>query len=377
VGLPTIALPRFVIEGGRIDLSKGILVHNHEIEQECFGFPLTGRPFFDYKIVDFLKIQKRNVWRTIGIGGSWHQEIKKGSFLSREFWFLGEIVDARQSSVSNRERNYLGWRAPSVYGIKRPKTGRTLRDGLNNDPRPLCVDDRLGIQQSCIGVSGSMLNNLFSLSSRADHLSDLFFHGLPLQSHVIARSFHLVSLPLHNSRLAAINPPREEHHNQLQDADDSQHPCKYLHPPLYLYVLCLGVSVGLTSVGDWLAGGQRVRAGWCLGIIGAFSGGCVLSTLAFGNPIFLWSLQWLGGKSHGDNCNGEYHGIIVTQKHLTTSHYCNTVIGMANVLNPDKQIAVIGALAEGSSIRSSERITGVHRDQVSTSRGKSSRHSGV
>ena len=37
---------------------------------------------------------------------------------------------------------------------------------------------------------------------------------------------------------------------------------------------------------------------------------------------------------------------------------------MANVLNTDKQIAVIGALAEGSSIRSIERMTGVHRDTI-------------
>ena len=37
---------------------------------------------------------------------------------------------------------------------------------------------------------------------------------------------------------------------------------------------------------------------------------------------------------------------------------------MANVLSTDKQIAVIGALAEGSSIRSIERMTGVHRDTV-------------
>jgi IS1 family transposase len=37
---------------------------------------------------------------------------------------------------------------------------------------------------------------------------------------------------------------------------------------------------------------------------------------------------------------------------------------MANVLPFDKQIAVIGALAEGSSIRSIERITGIHRDTV-------------
>jgi hypothetical protein len=37
---------------------------------------------------------------------------------------------------------------------------------------------------------------------------------------------------------------------------------------------------------------------------------------------------------------------------------------MANVLNMDKQIAIVGALAEGSSIRSIERITGVHRDTI-------------
>jgi IS1 family transposase len=37
---------------------------------------------------------------------------------------------------------------------------------------------------------------------------------------------------------------------------------------------------------------------------------------------------------------------------------------MANVLSTDKKIAVIAALAEGSSIRSIERMTGIHRDTV-------------
>jgi IS1 family transposase len=37
---------------------------------------------------------------------------------------------------------------------------------------------------------------------------------------------------------------------------------------------------------------------------------------------------------------------------------------MANVLNTDKQIAIVSALAEGSSIRSIERMTGVHRDTI-------------
>src|SRR5437773_12564040 len=37
---------------------------------------------------------------------------------------------------------------------------------------------------------------------------------------------------------------------------------------------------------------------------------------------------------------------------------------MANVLNKDKQISITAALAEGNSIRSIERMTGVHRDTI-------------
>jgi hypothetical protein len=37
---------------------------------------------------------------------------------------------------------------------------------------------------------------------------------------------------------------------------------------------------------------------------------------------------------------------------------------MANVLGFDKQVTIIGSLAEGSSIRSIERMTGVHLDTI-------------
>ena len=39
-------------------------------------------------------------------------------------------------------------------------------------------------------------------------------------------------------------------------------------------------------------------------------------------------------------------------------------MGMANQLPKDKQIAITAALAEGSSIRSIERMTGIHRDTI-------------
>jgi transposase-like protein len=37
---------------------------------------------------------------------------------------------------------------------------------------------------------------------------------------------------------------------------------------------------------------------------------------------------------------------------------------MANILSMEKQVAVISALAEGSGIRQTERIAGVHRDTI-------------
>ena len=61
-------------------------------------------------------------------------------------------------------------------------------------------------------------------------------------------------------------------------------------------------------------------------------------------------------ESHADN--------NVSQKHLTRVSLCNTVSRMANVLSAEKQTAIIAALAEGSSIRGIERITGVHRDTI-------------
>jgi len=58
------------------------------------------------------------------------------------------------------------------------------------------------------------------------------------------------------------------------------------------------------------------------------------------------------------------HTQTVSQKLLTPydiTYYTNC---MANVLSADKQIAIISSLCEGSSIRSIERITGVHRDTI-------------
>jgi hypothetical protein len=42
----------------------------------------------------------------------------------------------------------------------------------------------------------------------------------------------------------------------------------------------------------------------------------------------------------------------------------NPWIGPVNILSPDQQANVIGALTEGCSIRAIERLTGIHRDTI-------------
>jgi IS1 family transposase len=87
--------------------------------------------------------------------------------------------------------------------------------------------------------------------------------------------------------------------------------------------------------------------------------------------VCIGTLIWATGKvpcEGGHYCSNQpnsiHSGESVTQKDLTSLYFRNTVIDMANVLSTDKQIAIIGALAEGSSIRSIERLTGVHRDTI-------------
>jgi hypothetical protein len=136
---------------------------------------------------------------------------------------------------------------------------------------------------------------------------------------------------------------------------------------LYGFSFALGcylVTLLLVFIGLFFNGKGRRVSGWSL-ILSAI-GFDVIGGLALGVP-------WLQDeedcqKNQGTEL-GQHHLITVTQKLLTMLDYCNTLIPvgrahMANVLSTDKQIAVIAALAEGSSIRSIERITGVHRDTI-------------
>jgi IS1 family transposase len=94
--------------------------------------------------------------------------------------------------------------------------------------------------------------------------------------------------------------------------------------------------------------------------------GCSVSgVLSMGVALGLGFFPIYNQDCESQNQDGDSHGAtIVLQKYLTQLYSCSTVIDMANVLSTDQRIAVIGALAEGSSIRSIERMTGIHRDTI-------------
>jgi IS1 family transposase len=84
---------------------------------------------------------------------------------------------------------------------------------------------------------------------------------------------------------------------------------------------------------------------------------------------YTWGLPPGWVPKHWQECQDTYrqgfpHGLNVSQKLLTPNLFLYYTKSMANVLSTDRQIAIIGSLAEGSSIRSIERITGVHRDTI-------------
>jgi IS1 family transposase len=122
-------------------------------------------------------------------------------------------------------------------------------------------------------------------------------------------------------------------------------------PYIGLNVLLLFGLEGCTVCLIWRS--RRDWRGWVCGIIG------LLCLVRLGVSATENDYQ---EREYGRCLN--HYGKIVTQKPLTAINYRNTLTLMANVLSTDKQIAAISALAEGSSIRSIERMTVVHRDTV-------------
>jgi IS1 family transposase len=162
----------------------------------------------------------------------------------------------------------------------------------------------------------------------------------------------LCQLLLHCSELVIIDRSNDSRKNQSPDGEIKWiglvKPFQFRPIPYFLWLcaLCAGWLLITYMLCQMLINCGGGRAPWGV-LVALFL--LAMSTAQFVNSLLRVSDCW--DKS-------------VTQKYLTRSNSCNTLIDMANVLSTDKQIAVIGALAEGSSIRSIERITGIHRDTI-------------
>ena len=169
----------------------------------------------------------------------------------------------------------------------------------------------------------------------------------------VQSQFCLLIANFHLSQLASQIDQAEQSH----ESSASGYPVKSLRHSKLFFLVQLLFGILLIFFGGWLNsyGIDRgpfylAMTGWLLMVAGGF---LVLALLM---PF----LAQIADSSEN----------TVTQKYLLTSpNYCNTLIPigraqMANVLSTDRQISVISALAEGSSIRSIERITGVHRDTI-------------
>jgi IS1 family transposase len=181
---------------------------------------------------------------------------------------------------------------------------------------------------------------------------------------VLARFRRVFGLFLHRIRLSFYRSQSEPSSKGVQKSHPYDHPLRFEEPKRF--------TCGLSCLigGLWLAGwcGNRWVYGkdrwwdYGLGLLGLI--------VACGSASYILLGSVLPPHAQDDNNEQptQHNPVIVPQKHLDTvqllgySNYRRLV--MANVLSTDKKIAVIGALAEGSSIRSIERITGVHRDTI-------------
>jgi IS1 family transposase len=217
----------------------------------------------------------------------------------------------------------------------------------------LCVYDRLGIAESRRGRPAGSIHGLLKETS----LTPEMYQGLTSITSANGSNRN------QDGRKENINAS-EDYGNAIPPIFRYRHGGKFGDEYGFMCV-CLGwggawflIVYGCVRL---LIGRRRVFGFTLLGC------GIVLDVIAtMSGAIGCLPWDWWGclhdGQRHSQNQH--FHGIIVTQKLLTTHNYCITLIDMANVLNTDKQIAVISALAEGSSIRSIERITGVHRDTI-------------
>ena len=157
----------------------------------------------------------------------------------------------------------------------------------------------------------------------------------------------------------------DEPHQSEAPENEQPDTCERLRKNQMIEIVCrMVLGAILLSLGCWLAGriddGNRDRSRLLYGM-------SILLVVA-GLGAFFLPVYWQTCE-HGEYRQSfQHNSAIVPHKSLDSIYLLGYIkyrgLDMANVLNTDKRIAIISNLAEGSSIRSIERMTGVHRDTI-------------
>jgi IS1 family transposase len=290
-------------------------------------------------------------WSIIGRFGRVREGLGKGENQIHSLGVDGYFgSNFRQPSKGGRWRLptvgklYLNWEQPIValssrghYLIK-----LWLRDS-GNHPRAFGSDDVIGLFQS--GFSGSLCSDNAPASDK--HAPS---------SYASEQNGECIGYPIRNVAFRiALN--RDVCGGEFADSYGA-----------FFVFCCFAIGIILELFAAAILFNKRDSwFGWSIAIVSGLFWIVAAVTPVIGRLPWDWGRSY-DCKQNSDDNQPQHDAKIVYQKPLTLANLWFTVIDrglvMANVLNTDKQIAVIAALAEGSSIRSIERMTGVHRDTI-------------
>ena len=298
----------------------------------------------------------RNPWRDESFpaemdgGHVFAQDKLKGCAIEGE----REVRRIHHVELNMQQLDPFAWRAIADFPIdninpllKRNllKLNAFLHSGCRPNQRLRLAGSGFGSDQERIGLITGVFDQLIRLLARAFHCFELSLHdsGLPLHmSHAVPRGL--------SSTTGFESLPANK--GGCDDSDAYKYPLRGCVPGWRLALVAVIVGSSAFAANRW---GDR---DWVLLLAGLGYLGGALFGLA---PWAKYNCQT--GQPYCEN-KTIHGGESVTQKYLTPHNLCNTLTLMANVLSTDKQIAAISALTEGSSIRSIERMTGVHRDTI-------------
>jgi IS1 family transposase len=280
---------------------------------------------------------------------------------SKEWWASRKQHIAKNGICGGNRLSLVGY-TPLFYGNARSLRIQHVWNELDHDSKCGAFADISSFHQQreadfrVVGGKGAD-----QLETNGDPRP---FSETELSSGLLSGFLHLSQLFFHQASLLLNGLQGANGYNNADNPDDGQYGSGEIlrRQHIEIGIRMIAVAVGILGGFFWLLLIDSNRLS-CLGRVGYWLVGVALLCAGFAAGLLPVYHRTRQDKCRQQNC--VFHPNNVPRKYsLTAYNYWGTVIDMANVLNTDKQIAVIGALSEGSSIRSIERITGVHRDTI-------------